>query len=113
MCLRFKKGINKLLGTAVSQTQFLVLPFFRNLMKSALLLLTIDYKCSKFKMQSFSNNYWLSGPGFAKKLVQIETGKTLIRLLLQKQSGVGILCLSRPFWQATIEILEHLPYVLS
>ena len=34
-------------------------------------------------------------------LVRIQTGKTLIRLLLQKQSDLGLPCLSRPFWQAT------------
>ena len=28
-------------------------------------------------------------------------GKTLIRLLLQKHSDLGLRCLSRPFWQAT------------
>ena len=28
------------------------------------------------------------------------TGKTLIRLLLQKQSDLGLHCLSSPFWQA-------------
>ena len=30
-----------------------------------------------------------------------QTGKTLIRLLLQKQSDLGLRCLSRPFWQAS------------
>ena len=30
-------------------------------------------------------------------------------LLLQKQSDLGVHCLSRPFWQATgVKILEHL-----
>ena len=30
-----------------------------------------------------------------------QTGKTLIKLLLQKQFDLGLHCLSRPFWQAT------------
>ena len=35
----------------------------------------------------------------------------MIRLLIQKQSDLGIHCLSMPFGQAIIvfEILEHLP----
>ena len=44
-------------------------------------------------------------------LVRMATGKTLIRLLLPKQSDLGLPCLSRPFKQATsVEILENLPY---
>ena len=31
----------------------------------------------------------------------MKTGKTLIRLLLQKQSDLGLHCLSRLVWQAT------------
>ena len=53
------------------------------------------------------------GLEFTKYLSECLTGKTLIRLLLQKQSGVGLHCLFRPFWQATelvFEILEHLPF---
>ena len=39
---------------------------------------------------------------FTKYLLEYETGKTPIRLLLQKQSDLGLPCLSRPlFWQAT------------
>ena len=34
-------------------------------------------------------------------LPELQTGKTLIRLLLQKQSDLGLHCLSLPFWQAT------------
>ena len=41
--------------------------------------------------------------GIHKVLVEIATGKTLIRLLLQKQSDLGLRCLSRPFWKATSE----------
>ena len=33
--------------------------------------------------------------------VRIGKGKTLIRLLLQKQSDLYLHCSSRPFWQAT------------
>ena len=36
--------------------------------------------------------------GKHKLLVRIANGKTLIRLLLQKQSDLGLLCLSRQFW---------------
>ena len=36
------------------------------------------------------------------------TGKTLIRLLLQKQSDLGLPCLSRLFWQATTCTVQHL-----
>ena len=37
-----------------------------------------------------------------KRLPSLEKqiGKTLIGLLLQKQSDLGLHCLSRPFWQA-------------
>ena len=32
---------------------------------------------------------------------------------LQKQSDLGLHCLSRPFWQEIVfEILEHLPYFI-
>ena len=37
----------------------------------------------------------------AKCLSELQTGRTLIRLLLQKQSNLGLHCLSRPFLQAT------------
>ena len=39
--------------------------------------------------------------GIHKLLIRITTGKTPIRLLLQKQSDLGLPCLSRPFGQAT------------
>ena len=41
----------------------------------------------------------LSGLEFTKCLLELRTGKTLIRLLFQKQSDLGLHCLSRPFWQ--------------
>ena len=37
--------------------------------------------------------------GIQKLLVRTANRKTLIRLLLQKQSGLGLHCLSRLFWQ--------------
>ena len=36
-----------------------------------------------------------------KMLVRIANREDLIRLLLQKQSDLGLSCLSMPFWQAT------------
>ena len=50
--------------------------------------------CSKIKC-------WFSGLKFTKCLSEYQTGKTLIRLLLQKQSDLGLHCLSIPFWQVT------------
>ena len=44
---------------------------------------------------------WLSGLEYIKCLSERQTGKNLIRLLLQKKSDLGQRCLSRPFWQAT------------
>ena len=44
---------------------------------------------------------WLSGLEYTKYLSELQTGKTLIRLLLQKQSDLGLHCLSRTFWHAT------------
>ena len=43
----------------------------------------------------------LSGLEFIKCSSEYQTGKTQIRLLPQKQSDLGLHCLSRPFWQAT------------
>ena len=36
-----------------------------------------------------------------KRLSEKQTGKILIRLLLKKQSDLGLHCLSMSFWQAT------------
>ena len=46
-------------------------------------------------------------------LSEKQTGKTLIRLLLQKRSDLRLHCLSWPFRQPTIaiDLLEHLPYL--
>ena len=50
--------------------------------------------CSEIK-------HWLFGLELTKCSSEKQTGKTLIRLLLQKQSDLGLPCLSKPFWQAT------------
>ena len=54
--------------------------------------------------------------GIHKVLVRIanrEGGKTLIRLLLQKQSDLGLHCLPRLLngRQLVLEVVEHLPYI--
>ena len=60
-----------------------------------------DYgKCSKVSntfLYLFSNKMWNIKDGIHKILVRIATGKTLIRLLLQKQSDLGLHCLPKPF----------------
>ena len=43
---------------------------------------------------------WVSGLEIMKCLSEWQTGKTLIRLLLKKQSDLGLHCLSRPFQEA-------------
>ena len=43
---------------------------------------------------------WLSGLVAIKCLSKQQKGTTLSRLLLQKQSDLGLHCLSRPLWQA-------------
>ena len=40
---------------------------------------------------------WLSGLELTKCSSEKQTGNTLIRLLLQKQSELGLHCLSKPF----------------
>ena len=60
-------------------------------------------KCSKISntfLFLFLNKTSGFRSGIHKMLVRMETGKTLIRLLLQL-SDLGLLFLSRPFWQAT------------
>ena len=42
-------------------------------------------------------NCWFSGLEFTICLLEKQTGMTLIRLLLQKQSDLGLHCLSRAF----------------
>ena len=43
---------------------------------------------------------WLFGLKFTKYLQNSKTGKTLIKLLLQKQSDLGLHHFSIPFWRA-------------
>ena len=49
----------------------------------------------------FANKTLVIGLKVPKCLSEKQTGKTLIRLLLQKQSDLSLHCLSRPFLQAT------------
>ena len=49
----------------------------------------------------FSKKMWICRAGIHNILSEYQTGNTLIRLLLQKQSDLGLSCLSRPFWQVT------------
>ena len=55
---------------------------------------TISSFCSQIKCSLT----WL---GFIKGLAEKQASKTLIWLLLQKQSDLDMHCLYRPFWQAT------------
>ena len=66
-------------------------------------------KCSKISNISlfqFSNKMLvtISGLEFTNFLSELQIGKTLIRLLLQKQSDLGLPFLSRPFWQASSSV---------
>ena len=54
-----------------------------------------------FSFSVCKKKYWLSCLEVTKCLSEWQTGKTLIRLLLQKQSDLGLRCLSKPYWQAT------------
>ena len=57
-------------------------------------------KCSKIPKTVpflFSNKIWFSGLGYTKCSSEYQIGKTLIRLLLQKQSDLGLHCFSRHF----------------
>ena len=49
----------------------------------------------------FQRKSVLSGLECTKCLSEKQTGKTLIRLLPQKQSDLSLHCLSRVFWLAT------------
>ena len=44
---------------------------------------------------------WVARAGIHKMLVRTANRETLIRLLIQMQPGLSLLCLSRPFKQAT------------
>ena len=57
----------------------------------------------------FSTKILVFSAGIHKLLVRIANREALIRLLLQKQSDLGLHGLSMPFWQATTfpRNLEH------
>ena len=62
-------------------------------------------KCSKMLntfLSLFSNKKLVFRAGIHKMDVRIPNRKTLIRLLLQKQSDLGLCCLSKLFCQGTI-----------
>ena len=61
-------------------------------MVNALKLQTLYSLCSQM-------NYWFSGLYVTKYLSEQQTGRTLIRLLLQKQSDLGLHSLSRPYYR--------------
>ena len=56
---------------------------------------------------------WLSGWNSQNACHSRQTGQTLIRLLLQKQSDHGLCCMSMIFRQATHEGLKFLNIYLS
>ena len=58
-------------------------------------------KCSKISntfLYLFSSKMLVIRAGIEKMLVRIANRETLIRLLLQKQSDLGLHCLPRPFF---------------
>ena len=62
------------------------------------LLKTVNFlKFQTFLNSLFSKKMWVIWTGIHKILVKIANRKTLIRLLLKKQSDLGLTCLSRPF----------------
>ena len=51
---------------------------------------------------------------FTKCLSEKQTEKTMIRMLLQKQSDLGLRSLSRPLLlETSVQILEHLPFLFK
>ena len=80
------------------------MPF--NVIHEKKILVKIIVMANVPKLRKFFSFYsqikcWLSGQEFTKCLPEEQSGKTKIRLLLQKQSDLGLPCLSRPFRQAT------------
>ena len=68
----------------------------------------LNSKCSKFSNTS-QMKCWLSRLEFTKCLSEEQTGKTLIRLLFQMQSDLGLPCLSRFCDRKRLfKILKHL-----
>ena len=74
-------------------------------------------KCSKFLntfLFLFSDNMLVLKAGAHKTLVRLANRRTLNRLLLQKQSDLGLHFLYILFFgQVMFEILERLPYIVS
>ena len=70
-----------------------------NLQKLSEDIKLVMYLFSNFEHFSFCSQIkcWCVGLEFTKCLSEYQTGKTLIRLLLQKQSDLGLHCLSKPF----------------
>ena len=78
-----------------------------------IMLLLIYGKCSKIPtfLFLFSKKCWTSGLELTKCWSEKQTWKTLIRLLLQKQSDLGLPCLSRYCGRELLfKILDYLPY---
>ena len=70
-------------------------------MVNVLIFQTLFSFCSEIKC-------WLSGLELTKCSSEKQTGKILIRLLLQKQSDLGLHCLSKHFGrQLVFKILGH------
>ena len=70
-------------------------------------------KCSKISNTFLSHlKCWLSRLEFIKHLSEEQTGEILIRLHLQKQSDLGLHCLSRHFWQ-TISVRNFRKFAVS
>ena len=73
-------------------------------------------KCSQISNTFFflSSLMWVPRLEFTKCLSESQAGKTLIRLLLKKQSDLGLHCMfiGLSGRQLVFKILEHLPYTL-
>ena len=70
----------------------IILLYFQNDTVNVLKFRTLFSFCSQIKC-------WFSWLELTNCLSEWQIGKTLIRLLLQKQSDLGLPYLSRPFWQ--------------
>ena len=62
----------------------------------------------------FSNLMLVIRTVFHKILVKLQTGNTLIRQLLPKQSDLGLNCLSRHLrWAISVQNFKHLPFITA
>ena len=68
---------------------------------SGLMIPYYSKKIPTLGKHSVQNKCWLSGLELTKFLSENQAGKTQIRLLLQKQSDLGLPCFSMLLWQAT------------